>query len=122
MGGTAVAGTQDNRLAFEVAAAKEGLLVFAVNMTAMLAIFVIHHLMAEIRKIDMNLGVMKKQAEQQGQFAKQMLAEPAASPKKADSSPKVSKAPEGVENEDNANEVRKRTGNKEATAEEQKAD
>merc|ERR1719326_1305728 len=117
----AATGLQDNSKAFETAAAKEGVLVLALNLAAMPAIFVIHSLNAEIVKIERDRDVMKKQAEQQGQFAKQLLE--SDSKKAAPAETKLSKAPDGDENEDKANdsEIRNRGSNK-AGADEPKAD
>merc|ERR1719498_2178925 len=55
-------GLQDNSQAFQVAASKEGLLVLALNMAAMVAISVIHALSFEISKIAKDKEFLEKQA------------------------------------------------------------
>lgn len=94
--GTPTTGQQDNSKAWEVAAAKEGLLVLAINLAAMPAIFVIHTLNAECAKLERDRDIMKKQATQQGDFAKQLLsdADTKKSPKSAGPPPTDTKPPE----------------------------
>merc|ERR1719436_1712135 len=59
--------------AFERNAAKEGALVLALNLAAMPAVLVIHGLLGQCARLEQDRDIMKRQAEQQGQFAKQLM-------------------------------------------------
>mmetsp|Transcript_16679 Transcript_16679/g.31028 ORF Transcript_16679/g.31028 Transcript_16679/m.31028 type:complete len:167 (+) Transcript_16679:2-502(+) len=80
--------------AFEAVAAKEGALVLVVNMVAMVAIYVVHYLTKEVAKLETDRDMMKRQAQQAGEFAKQLLT--SDSPKKTAEQgvPPESKMPE----------------------------
>mmetsp|Transcript_8954 Transcript_8954/g.16116 ORF Transcript_8954/g.16116 Transcript_8954/m.16116 type:complete len:192 (+) Transcript_8954:72-647(+) len=83
--------TADASKAFELAAAKEGALVLALNLAAMPAIYVIHSLTGEVARLERDRDMMRRQAENQGQFAKQLIA---AESKKASSGvPEETKMP-----------------------------
>merc|ERR1712232_1084270 len=53
----------------DLAQAKEGFLVFAINLVAMPSLLVIHRLSEECAKLEKDREVMKKQAQQAGDFA-----------------------------------------------------
>eukprot|EP00929_Paragymnodinium_shiwhaense_P045219 TRINITY_DN2312_c0_g3_i1.p2 TRINITY_DN2312_c0_g3~~TRINITY_DN2312_c0_g3_i1.p2 ORF type:complete len:184 (-),score=69.56 TRINITY_DN2312_c0_g3_i1:260-811(-) len=63
-----------NTHAFEVMAAKEGCLVLAINLVLMPAIMAVHNLMGQVAKLELDLSIMKRQAAQQGEFTKNLLA------------------------------------------------
>merc|ERR1712039_1032121 len=58
---------------FEKQAAKEGALVLAMNVVIMPVVLVVHSLTGECAKLELDRNMMKRQAEQQGQFAKQLI-------------------------------------------------
>mmetsp|Transcript_88256 Transcript_88256/g.227586 ORF Transcript_88256/g.227586 Transcript_88256/m.227586 type:complete len:184 (-) Transcript_88256:324-875(-) len=108
--GTAAAGsTAQDAQVFEVYAAKEGALVLTLNMACMLAIHAIHVLNGESMKLERDRDMIKRQAEQQGQFAKQLIE---ADEKKATKAvPPVSTMPDAdkdKDKEEDKGEVRKR--------------
>merc|ERR1719375_2383505 len=100
-GSAPAAGSQDNSAAFALAAAKEGMLVLALNLVAMPVIMVIHGINAECAKLERDRDIMKKQAQQQGEFAKNLIS---AEKKAAPTETKTEAAPAADENEDKANE------------------
>ncbi|CAE8657389.1 unnamed protein product, partial [Polarella glacialis] len=98
-----------NAQMFETYAAKEGALVMALNLVAMMAVQAMHVVTGKCIKLELHMDILKRQAQQQGQFAKQLLE---ADEKKATSGvPLESKMPEakanGAEGADES-EMRKR--------------
>ncbi|CAK0870980.1 unnamed protein product, partial [Prorocentrum cordatum] len=82
---------------FEAYAAKEGFLVLLVNLVIIPAIAVVHTLNGEVIKAERDREMIKKQAEQQSQFTKNLLAsedKKATSGVPAESSMPAAKAPE----------------------------
>eukprot|EP00929_Paragymnodinium_shiwhaense_P001650 TRINITY_DN10188_c0_g1_i1.p1 TRINITY_DN10188_c0_g1~~TRINITY_DN10188_c0_g1_i1.p1 ORF type:complete len:186 (-),score=57.12 TRINITY_DN10188_c0_g1_i1:204-761(-) len=92
--------------AFETQAAKEGCLVLTLNLVSMPAIFVLHMMMGRLMKLELDRDIMKRQAAQQGEFAKQILQ---AEKKTADSAAvPQSTMPAESKEDDKENELRKR--------------
>mmetsp|Transcript_64546 Transcript_64546/g.167809 ORF Transcript_64546/g.167809 Transcript_64546/m.167809 type:complete len:188 (-) Transcript_64546:156-719(-) len=103
--GAGDAGTAANA-AFEMYASKEGALVFGLNLVCMVAIPTIHALNGESIKLEGDRDNMKRQAEQQAEFTKGLLA---ADEKKADKAvPKESKMPEDKKESEADTEIRRR--------------
>ncbi|CAJ1448726.1 unnamed protein product [Effrenium voratum] len=60
---------------FDAYAAKEGALVLVLNLTAMMAIQALHVTTGLCAKLERDRDVMKRQAQQAGEFSKQLMAE-----------------------------------------------
>jgi len=103
-------GVQDNTRAFEAAASKEGALVLALNLVAMVAVIMVHTLNGQCMKLEMDRDVMKRQAQQAGEFSKQLMASDEAKKTAASGVPKETTMPEAKppEGEGGGGEVRKR--------------
>eukprot|EP00747_Dinoflagellata_sp_TGD_P162994 gnl/TRDRNA2_/TRDRNA2_181230_c0_seq1.p1 gnl/TRDRNA2_/TRDRNA2_181230_c0~~gnl/TRDRNA2_/TRDRNA2_181230_c0_seq1.p1 ORF type:complete len:185 (-),score=42.16 gnl/TRDRNA2_/TRDRNA2_181230_c0_seq1:116-670(-) len=86
--------------------AKEGALVLLLNMVAMVAVNVIHHLNGEAIKLERDRDIMKRQAEQQAQFTKTLIS---SDDKQATSGvPKETTMPEKKKEDEDSAEMRKR--------------
>mmetsp|Transcript_11481 Transcript_11481/g.17307 ORF Transcript_11481/g.17307 Transcript_11481/m.17307 type:complete len:183 (-) Transcript_11481:52-600(-) len=95
--------------AFELYAAREGVLAWGMNLVSMLAISAVHKLNAEAIKLERDRDMMKRQAEQQGQFAKQLLSEKSAEKGVAKETPMPAKEGESKEaSSEDKPELRKR--------------
>mmetsp|Transcript_95937 Transcript_95937/g.277050 ORF Transcript_95937/g.277050 Transcript_95937/m.277050 type:complete len:185 (+) Transcript_95937:83-637(+) len=110
MTGVAKSGSADSdaymrELAFELHAAKEGALVFGLNLVCMMAIQSLHFLQGESIRLERDRDMMKRQAEQQGQFAKNLIQAEEKKPEKA--VPKETPMPEAKKDEAEG-EMRKR--------------
>merc|ERR1711924_10718 len=92
--------SQETTKALELAASKEGFLVLAVNLVAMLAIHTIHHLSASILKLELDRDVLKRQATNQGAIFQDMMDKDNKAAK-----PTESKSEESKPDKENENEV-----------------
>lgn len=105
--GTASASTATPQV-YEAFAAKEGALVLTLNLISMLAINSAHVLSMQCAKLEIDRDVMKKQAQQQGQFSMKLIE--ADKKDAAAGVPTESKMPEGklADSKESEGEVRKR--------------
>eukprot|EP00441_Pelagodinium_beii_P026009 CAMPEP_0197650938 /NCGR_PEP_ID=MMETSP1338-20131121/31252_1 /TAXON_ID=43686 ORGANISM="Pelagodinium beii, Strain RCC1491" /NCGR_SAMPLE_ID=MMETSP1338 /ASSEMBLY_ACC=CAM_ASM_000754 /LENGTH=179 /DNA_ID=CAMNT_0043225457 /DNA_START=25 /DNA_END=564 /DNA_ORIENTATION=+ len=91
---------------FEAYAAKEGALVLALNLACMMAIQSLHVITGKCIKLELDRDIMKRQAEQQGQFSKQLMA---SEEKKAKNAvPPETKMEEKADEKEAEGELRKR--------------
>ncbi|CAL1126857.1 unnamed protein product [Cladocopium goreaui] len=73
--GTAAGSDMQTAQMFEAYAAKEGALVLALNLAAMMAIQALHVITGRYAKLELNLDAMKRQAQQASEFSKQLMAD-----------------------------------------------
>mmetsp|Transcript_51091 Transcript_51091/g.95699 ORF Transcript_51091/g.95699 Transcript_51091/m.95699 type:complete len:178 (+) Transcript_51091:60-593(+) len=91
-----------NAQMFEAFAAKEGALVLALNLAAMMAIQALHLTTGRCAKLQLDRDTMERQARQAGEYAKQLMAEG----KEAKKTPETKMPEEGKEEKEG--ELRKR--------------